>query len=123
MHAIGIVVKKVSNEGFNIPVRELRKRAVSRIIGGQDLVFQYGQVVFTVSKDKQEVHMYADSAGCGLLPATAKFMKEVWSFVPQNYLVAAILNERIKLLAKRFGWIKVGELPWGHSLYFIRRAQ
>ena len=123
LSALSIIKKKVDPEGFPIDKSVLMREAVKRVARGQDLVFQFGTVVFTLSRDRQEVHLYADNAGCTLLSATAQFMRDVWPFARGDYLVAPILNPRVEKLAKRFGWLSMGKLASGHSLYMIRRPR
>jgi len=121
VNAAEIIREKMSNEGYPIPRARLVRQACGRLRLGLDWTFQYDCVLFTVSKDKYEVHLYALNSGMHLLSAVAKFMSQVWQTVPTDYLIAPILNPRVERLAKRFGWQSIGKLPWGHKLYVIRR--
>jgi hypothetical protein len=123
MTPLDIITAKVSSEGFPVPRELLIKAVERRFAQGRDLLFVFGPVVFTVTKDKTppRVHMYSKGAGTGLLSATAKFHSELWKHVHTDVVVAPISNESVAKLALRFGWEPGERNRLGYTLYFLRR--
>ena len=107
------------NEGFDIPAEVIARVALYDIRRGVDIVYQYGDVVFTVGVESGIVHLYSLGTS-SLLTATRKFMRDVWR-IGLNELYAPILDEKLESAAQRFGWRLIGSLPTGHRLYVIRR--
>lgn len=108
-----------SNEGLEIPKEVIVRAVMDDIHCGADMVYQFGDVVFTVGIESGIVHLYSLGTS-SLLVATRKFMKEVWR-TGLRELYAPILNEKLESAAKRFGWRLIGHLETGHRLYVIRR--
>jgi hypothetical protein len=125
MSAIDIIVKKTSSEGIDIPREAVVKYILEKIVAGQVVVFEYGQVVFTVNIDESNpiVHMWGDESGLSILRCTRQFMRDVWRQVPHKYLLAPILNPGVQKLAQRMGWTKIGSYSiTGHQIYKIERT-
>jgi len=124
VNPIDVITKKVSAEGFSIPREILVAHVMGQIDNGQVKLFHYHPVVFTVAitPEYPVVHLYSDSAGHGILRATRQFMKDVWAELDHDFLVAPILSNGVKALAKRAGWKSSGQ--WyltGHELFIIER--
>lgn len=116
------IIKKMAwNEGFDIPQEVIARVALDDCRRGVDVVYQYGDVVFTVGVDSGIVHLYSLGT-TSLLIATRKFMVEVWK-TGLTELYAPVLDEKLESAAMRFGWRLVGLLPTGHRLYILRREQ
>ena len=107
------------SEGFPIPKEIIVEVTMEDIRSGADMVYQYGDVVFTLGLDTGIVHLYSLGTS-SLLSATRRFMKDVWK-TGLRELYAPILNKKLESAAGRFGWRLVGTLPTGHRLYVIRR--
>ena len=84
-------------------------------------VFVYGSVVFTVCKDFPVVHLYADESGHGLFEACRIGLNEVWEATGHQCLFAPILNQRVKKLARRFGWLHHSMDRSGYEIFYIQR--
>lgn len=126
MNAVDIITKKVSAEGFSIPRQELVNYVLSQIKDNHVRIFHYHPVVFTVSVHSEYpvVHLYSDSAGHGILKAARRFMQDVWGHLNHDKLVAPILSDGVKALARRVGWRSSGHFyPTGHELYIIERIR
>jgi hypothetical protein len=121
MNAEQIVRKMANNEGFPIAQSELAEFLASRLCN--QFVFQYGDVVFTVSKDSHIVHIYADESGHGLMGAAAKFMSDVWPATGFEFLAAPILNSRLQKCVIRFGWKPMEMLNSGHQMFYVGRPK
>lgn len=125
MDALDIIARKANPEGFPVSKRYLVKVATKRIHNNLDLVFRYGRIVFTVSRDWKYpvVHMYALHARTSLLPAVGCFMKDVWQQTPRQYLVAPIKQETVVKIALRFGWREIGLDENKFRLFRVERPQ
>lgn len=123
MKPLDIVTAKVSNEGWPISQAVLASMARKRITSGRDMLFAFGPVVFTVSRDPNDpqVHLYSDGAGTGLLSACAGFRKQVWRRTGHTRLLFMTSDARIGRLVERFGGKPVRKTASGHTVFFVER--
>jgi len=84
-------------------------------------VFEYGDVVFTVGKHNPIMHFYADESGDGFYSAWNKFIADVWNTIGFNYMIAPIMNPRIKKVAICGGWESKGTTETGYEVFYIQR--
>ena len=126
MKAIDIVKAKVSPEGLPVPKALLEHMAAERITSKKDKVFQYGDVVFTLSVDQPDtptVHLYAMNAKAKLLTTCGRFMQDVWVRTQFQVLFAPVRNKTVKKIVERLGWLPVGRNHFGHTIYIIERSK
>jgi hypothetical protein len=121
MSPLHIIKTKIDTMGFPIDQGALAKIACGRVKSGYDLPFTYGRVLFTVSKEGC-VHLYAIDSPHKLLHASAQFMKDVWKRTAFTRLFCPIHNEKVKHLAKRFGWNHFHTDQFGTEWFEIYRS-
>jgi hypothetical protein len=120
-----IIAAKANPEGRAIPQKLLGELLVQKVLIGDDEVFDFGPVVFTVGTDPNRplVHLYSAGAGTGLLAAVAQFHRTVWRQTKHTYLLTLVENEAIMKLAKRFGWTAIRRLETGYTLFHLERPK
>ena len=97
-----IIRKTVSTDGLAIDREDLIEHVLDRM--NMCHIFQYGNALFTVDKELPFVHLCSDSSDRPV-KAIRTFMRDVWSTITTNYILAPIRNERIKRIALKMGWI------------------
>lgn len=126
MRPIDVITKKVSTEGFPVSRELLLDYVIRQIETDEVTVFHYHPVVFTVGNmpEYPVVHIYSDDAKHGLFRAAQSFMRDVWTVMSHEYMIAPILSEGVKSLARRSGWRSTNNwYPTGHEVYIIERPK
>jgi len=121
MMAESIIRKMANPEIFPVCQEEFAESILNDLKNCH--VFVYDKIVFTVSRDLPVMHFYADNSGEVFYSTWNKFIKEVWDAIGFGYMIAPILNERIKKVARRGGWIPYGMDRTGYELFYIQRRQ
>lgn len=116
-----IIRRMASTEGLPYDRQVVIDLAIKDVDTGADLVYWYPDVVFTLEVDSGLVHMYSlGDKPSALLAAARHFFRDVWA-TGRDRIFAPIINPRIERCALRFGWVRVGAVETGHSIYMLER--
>ena len=122
MNAVEVIERMASNEGRAIPRTKVVDAALLDLTRGVDMIFVYGDVVFSVGVINNMVHLYSTGA-TSLLLATRRFMKDVWR-MEHDFLWAPMDNPKLESAAKRFGWQLIGAIKeTDHRIYLLKRPK
>lgn len=122
MNSTDIIRQQAHADGTELPDSFIKFLVASRAALSQDIVFQYGKVIFTVDPADGMVHLYSAGVGAKLLRAYTHFMQDVWKRTDLDRLTAPARNQGLIDLAQKFGWQVEGE-EHGFTILTIRRPE
>ena len=118
------VIKRMANpEGFPVSQDAVAQAALEDIQSGVDLVFAYGDVVFTVGVHNKMVHLYSLGT-TSLLKGARAFARDVFAKTDHDFVWAPMVDKKLMSAAERFGWRRVGRVTrTGHEVYALERTK
>lgn len=123
METRSIIAGTITSEGTSYPVEKLKRAVLERYDRGEYEVFRYGDTVFLVGNQNgfRTVHLHSMGVGPSILKHSRSFCHDVWERVDSDQIYAPIMNPKVAVLAKRFGWKPVCAYTKYHTLYMLER--